>query len=79
MTDIKAVTILENGAVLTKAGGIVNLELEGDRGLVFMSQIGQLIDTDRAEFDSRTDRDNALLNTVQLYIDEGWQLAGEKS
>lgn len=67
--------ILENGAVLTKTDAIVNLELDGDRSLFFMSQVGGTLDTDRAAFDTRTDRDNALLNTVQLYIEQGWTLA----
>ena len=65
--------ILANGAVLTKRGQIVVLELEGDTGLFYCSNAGGL-DTDRKTFDSREERDEALLRTVRLYLGEGWQM-----
>jgi len=67
--------ILANGAVLTKAGTIVDLELEGDLGLFFCSSTNG---TDRAQFDTREERDEALLRTVGLYVKDGWTLAGEE-
>lgn len=78
MVAIDTAPILENGAVLTKAGAIVDLELEGDRGLFFMSKVAGVLDTDRAEFDTRKERDEALLRTVGLYVADGWTLAGEE-
>lgn len=77
MTDINTDAVLENGAVLTRGSSMVNLELEGDLGLFFMSQIGGRLDTDRTEFDTKQQRDGALLNTVNLHLAEGWTLAGE--
>lgn len=78
MTTLNTAAILEDGAVLTKLGAIVDLELEGDTGLFFMSKVNGALDSDRAEFDTRQERDEALLRTVRLYLDEGWQLAGEE-
>lgn len=78
MTPVDTAPILENGAVLTKAGAIVDLELEGDRGLFFCTNEGGVLDTDRAEFDSKQERDEALLRTVGLYVGAGWMLAGEE-
>lgn len=77
MTAIDTAPILQNGAVLTKAGTIVDLELEGDCGLFFCTNEGGVLDTDRATFDSRQERDEALLRTVALYVEAGWTLAGE--
>jgi hypothetical protein len=78
MTDVNTEAILQNGAVLTKGSGVVNLELEDDLGLFFMSQVGGMLDTDRAQFDSRQERDKALLNTVRGFLGEGWHLMGEE-
>jgi hypothetical protein len=78
MTAIDTEAILQNGAVLTKGSGVVNLELEDDLGLFFMSQVGGVLDTDRAQFDSRQERDEALLNTVRGFLGEGWTLTGEE-
>lgn len=75
--DFKTEPILEDGAVFTKRGAIVALEFEGDTGLFFCTNAGGRLDTDRAEFDTREERDEALLATVRLYLDEGWQLVGE--
>jgi hypothetical protein len=77
VTTLNTTAILENGAVLTKHGQIVALELEGDTGLFYCSNAGGL-DTDRKTFDTRQERDEALLRTVRLYLDEGWQLVGEE-
>lgn len=77
MTTLDTTAILENGAILTKHAAIVDLELEGDTGLFYCSNAGGL-DTDRAQFDSRQERDEALLRTVRLYLDEGWRLVGEE-
>lgn len=76
MTTIDTAAVLANGAVLTKGPVIVNLEVDGDLGLFFMSKVGGTLDTDWAEFDSREERDKALLSTVRLYLNEGWNLAG---
>lgn len=79
MTDTDTDTILRNGAVLTKAAGVVNLEPEDDLGLFFMSQVGGRLDTDRAQFDNRQERDEALLNTVRGFLGDGWHLMGGES
>lgn len=78
MTTINTEHVLATGAVFTKPGAVVNLEPDGDRDLFFMSNVGGVLDTDRAVFDSREERDEALLRTVRLYLAEGWQLAGEE-
>lgn len=78
MTAIDTAPILESGAVLTKHGAIVDLEVEGDSGLFFCTNEGGVLDTDRAEFDTRQERDEALLRTVKLYVKDGWTLAGEE-
>jgi hypothetical protein len=79
MTTINSEAILQDGAVLTKGTSVVNLELDGDLGLFFMSQVCGILDTDRAAFESGEERDEALLNTVRLYLAEGWQLAEENA
>jgi hypothetical protein len=79
MRSLNAGAILENGAVLTKAGAVVDLEMEGDLGLFFCSNDGGVLDTDRAAFDTRQERDEALLRTVGLYVEDGWTLVGEES
>lgn len=78
MTAIDTAPILENGAVLTKPGQVVNLEPDGDRELFFMSNVRGVLDTDRAEFDTRQERNEALLRTVRLYVEDGWALAEEE-
>ena len=75
MPTLDTAAILESGAVLTMHGAIVDLELEGDTGLFFASKVGPMLDTDRAEFDTKQERDDALLNTVRLYVEDGWTLA----
>lgn len=77
MATLDTAAILEYGAVLTKHGAIVDLELEGDTGLFYCSNAGGF-DTDRKTFDTREERDEALLRTVRLYLDKGWTLAGEE-
>lgn len=77
MTTIDTAAVLANGAVLTKGPVIVNLEVDGELGLFFMSRVRGTLDTDRAEFGSREERDEALLSTVRLYLSEGWNLAGD--
>ena len=76
MTTFNSAEILANGAVLTKHGTVVELELEGEFGLFFCTNEGGVLDTDRAQFDTRQDRDEALLRTVVPGVEYGWTLAG---
>lgn len=79
MTTLDTRTVLDGGAVLTKPGQIVNLELDGDLGLFFMAKVGEMHGTDRAAFGTRQERDEALLRTVRLYLGAGWRLAGDSA
>ena len=77
MTTLNTAEILDNGAVLTKPDAIVDLELEGDLGLFYCSNADGRLETDWAQFDTRQERDDALLRTVGLFVKAGWTLAGD--
>ena len=79
MAALDTGAILQDGAVLTKPGQIVDLEPDGDLELFFMSKVHGVLDEDRAVFGTKQERDEALLRTVRLYLGEGWTLLGEES
>lgn len=77
MTDLDTLD-LSDGSILTittpTGRTIVSIELEGDYGLFWAAKTGDLVDTDRAVFDTTADRDAALRRTVGLYLDAGYTL-----